>query len=76
MSLEILPDIGVARTVDLDHEPQFGAVEVGDVVQDRMLPSELESLESTIAQPSPDDLLFFRAPFAKVARAWREFHRE
>src|SRR5207302_6477208 len=49
-----IPAVVVARTVNLHDELRRGAVEVDVVLPDRLLPTELPSVEPSLPQANPD----------------------
>jgi len=49
--------LGVGRTVDFNSQPHFDAKEVGKVVADGELSTELEAVELSAAEPAPEERL-------------------
>jgi hypothetical protein len=57
------------EAIDLDHRRGLIAVEIGDVPPERVLSSELETIELSSAEARPEDALGHGHPLAKVASA-------
>ena len=51
--------LGVGRTVHLDGQPRFDAEEVGKVVADGELSTELEAVDLSAAEPAPEERFGF-----------------
>jgi hypothetical protein len=54
--------------IELDPETDRGAIKVENVSADRMLPSKLDSVETSVSQGNPKHPLRRRLPLAKIAR--------
>ena len=60
--------IGMLATIELDDEPSFQAYKIDDVVTERMLSTELASVQSAHPQPSPQRAFGIGGGVAKPAR--------